>query len=59
MQNDIQIVNIDEAGNMYFLVSGYMNRGRHEGESGVAVLLFQCHGFQHYRVPFRGGKAEL
>ena len=37
MQNDIQILNIDESGNMYFLVSGYMNRGRQEGESGVAV----------------------
>ena len=42
MQNDIQIVNIDEAGNMYFLVSGYMNRGRHEGESGVAVCYFNA-----------------
>ena len=42
MQNDIQIVNIDEAGNMYFLVSGYMNRGRHEGESGVAVYYFNA-----------------
>ena len=41
-QNDIQIVNIDEAGNMYFLVSGYMNRGRHEGESGVAVYYFNA-----------------
>lgn len=36
-QNDIQIINIDEQGNMYFLVCGYMNRGIHEGESGVAV----------------------
>ena len=42
MQNDIQIVNIDEAGNMYFLVSGYMNRGRHEGESDVAVYYFNA-----------------
>lgn len=41
-QNDIQIVNIDEAGNMYFLVCGYMNRGDHEGESGVAVYYFNA-----------------
>lgn len=39
-QNDIQIVDIDEGGNMYFLVCGYMNRGKHEGESGVAVYYF-------------------
>ncbi len=58
MQNDIQIVNIDEAGNMYFLVSGYMNRDGTR-ENPVCGLLFQCHGFQHYRVPFHGGKAEL
>lgn len=41
-QNDIQIVNIDEGGNMYFLVCGYMNRGKHEGESGVAVYYFNA-----------------
>lgn len=41
-QNEIQIVNIDEGGNMYFLVSGYMNRGNHEGESGVAVYYFDA-----------------
>lgn len=41
-QNDIQIVNIDEQGNMYFLVCGYMNRGVHEGESGVAVYYYDA-----------------
>lgn len=41
-QNDIQIVNIDEQGNMYFLVCGYMNRGVHEGESGVAVYYYNA-----------------
>lgn len=39
-QHDIQIISIDESGNMYFLVCGYMNRGFHEGESGVAVYYF-------------------
>ena len=39
-QNEISIINIDPLGNMYFLVCGYMNRGRHEGESGVAVYYF-------------------
>ncbi len=41
-QNDIQIINIDEQGNMYFLVCGYMNRGNHEGESGVAVYSYDA-----------------
>lgn len=43
-RNDIQIVNIDEQGNMYFLVCGYMNRGVHEGESGVAVYYYDAAG---------------
>src|SRR5699024_10488065 len=33
---------IDDGGNMYFLVSGYMNRGEHEGESGVAVYYYDA-----------------
>ncbi len=41
-QNDIQIINLDEAGNMFFLVCGYMNRGEHEGESGVDVFYFNA-----------------
>lgn len=43
-QNDIEIVNIDEQGNMYFLVCGYMNRGIHEGESGAAVYYYDALG---------------
>lgn len=39
-ENDIKIIDIDSMGNMYFLVCGYMNRGRHEGECGVAVYYF-------------------
>ena len=36
-QHDIRILNIDEAGNMMFAVSGYMNRGSHEGEVGIQI----------------------
>lgn len=36
-ENDINILNIDEAGNLEFTVTGYMNRGEHEGKVGVAV----------------------
>lgn len=39
-QHDIQIVRIDEAGSILFVVSGYMNRGDHEGSVGVAVYRY-------------------
>lgn len=35
--NSIRILNVDEAGNVEFLVSGYMDRGSHEGEVGTLV----------------------
>lgn len=36
----IKIMNVDEAGNVVFIVYGYMNRGRHEGEVGVSVYFY-------------------
>ena len=36
-RHDIQILSVDETGNVVFLVYGYMNRGRHEGNVGMAV----------------------
>lgn len=41
-ENNIRIINIDSTGNMYFLVCGYMNRGDHEGECGVAVYYYDA-----------------
>lgn len=38
--NRIKILNIDEAGNVIFLVYGYMNRGRHEGQVGISVYFY-------------------
>ena len=37
--HDFKILQVDETGNVTFLVYGYMNRGRHEGRCGVQV----CH----------------
>ncbi len=34
-QHNIRILNIDETGNMDFVVYGYMNRGEHEGKCGI------------------------
>lgn len=38
-EHDFKILQVDETGNVVFLVYGYMNRGRHEGICGVLV----CH----------------
>ena len=40
--HQIKILNLDEGGNVTFLVFGYMNRGRHEGQVGISVY---CCGF--------------
>ncbi len=35
-----RILNVDEAGNVIFMVYGYMNRGRHEGTVGISVYFY-------------------
>ena len=37
---EIQLVNMQDSGSMDFIVKGYMNRGRHEGELGIAVMRY-------------------
>lgn len=39
-KHGIKILNVDETGNVQFIVYGYMNRGRHEGEVGTVVYYF-------------------
>lgn len=39
-KHGIKILNVDEAGNVQFIVYGYMNRGKHEGETGISVYRF-------------------
>ena len=36
----IKVLSIDEAGNVRFMVYGYMNRGQHEGEVGAAIYYY-------------------
>ncbi len=38
--SSIQLLNIEEGGNLTFMVSGYMNRGHHEGRVGIAVYYY-------------------
>lgn len=39
-KHGIKILNVDEAGNVQFIVYGYMNRGKHEGEVGITVYYY-------------------
>ena len=38
--NNIRICSIDESGNIYFIVYGYMCRGLHEGQMGCCVYYY-------------------
>lgn len=38
--HDIKVLGIDETGNVRFMVSGYMNRGSHEGNVGVQIYYY-------------------
>lgn len=39
-RSDVKILDVEENGNVSFLVYGYMNRGIHEGEVGVEVCYY-------------------
>ena len=39
-QHAIKILDVDEGGNVQFAVYGYMNRGRHEGEVGIQLYIY-------------------
>ncbi|MCD7737269.1 MAG: hypothetical protein LUI07_09990 [Lachnospiraceae bacterium] len=40
-QNNIKILRVDESGDVWYAVSGYMNRGSHEGENGIAIYHYE------------------
>lgn len=39
----IDILDIEDSGNITFAISGYMNRGKHEGQVGVMVYYYLSH----------------
>lgn len=41
-KHSIRILSMEENGNLTFAVNGYMNRGLHEGESGVVIYYYRC-----------------
>lgn len=40
-KNNIRILKVEEMGDVWFAVSGYMNRGRHEGENGIGIYYYE------------------
>lgn len=40
--HSIRILSMEENGNVTFAVNGYMNRGTHEGQSGVTIYYYTC-----------------
>ena len=40
--HSIQLVTMENSGNLTFSVCGYMNRGMHEGESGIAIYYYDA-----------------
>ncbi len=51
-QHDIHILNMDEDGNIEFIVYGYMNRGRHEGQNGIGIYRFLTENQSLYELAF-------
>ncbi len=39
-RSEVKILDVEENGNVFFLVYGYMNRGIHEGEVGIEVCYY-------------------
>lgn len=65
-QHDIHILNMDEDGNIEFIVYGYMNRGRHEGQNGITIYRFltannslQELAFIPSTIPYQNMKDDL
>lgn len=40
--HDIHLLSMDDEGNIAYAVSGYMNRGNHEGHTGIAVYRYMA-----------------
>ena len=51
-QHNIHILNMDKDGNIEFIVYGYMNRGRHEGQNGIAIYRFLTENSSLHELAF-------
>lgn len=51
--HNIKIMDVNDEGNVNFIVYGYMNRGKHEGETGVSLCTYNYEENQvHERMYF-------
>ncbi len=63
---DINIISMDDDGNIYFAVYGYMNRGEHEGRLGISLSYYEADTllvtellFAECNEPYEAMKDEL
>ena len=40
-RNNIKVLRVEDTGDLWFAVSGYMNRGSREGENGIAIYYYE------------------
>lgn len=41
-EHGIRILSFDDDGNIYYLVYGYISRGRHEGDNGIQIMRYDA-----------------
>ncbi|MDO5408190.1 MAG: hypothetical protein Q4F28_12805 [Eubacteriales bacterium] len=61
-QHDIRLLQVDDEGNIDFLVYGYMNRGNHEGRMGITGYHYDASGNaleELFFIPSRAAFEEL
>ncbi|MGL5434212.1 MAG: hypothetical protein ACRDBO_02270 [Lachnospiraceae bacterium] len=61
-QHEIEILQVQDNGDVDFLVYGYMNRGRHEGDTGVACYRYDASSnaiAERFFVPIRATYEEI
>ena len=65
-KHGIRLISIDESGSLDYVVYGYMNRGEHEGKTGISVMRYDSLTntneellFVSYNKPYSFLKAEL
>lgn len=60
--HDVRILSVEDSGDVDFLVYGYMNRGNHEGENGIAGYHYTASENaleERYFIPYSGSYEQL
>lgn len=65
-EQGIKILNMDDEGNITYLIYGYMSRGRHEGANGIEIVYFDAQAncneelaFLETSVPYSTMKKDM